>query len=63
MGIEDPVMKKMFIIDLYSYNSEGYDMLVNAIIRPPRALYTEAELGPPEVSLGHFTWSMLIIAS
>jgi len=29
---------------------KGYEQLVNAIIRPPRAAYTRAQLGPAEFS-------------
>ena len=28
----------------------GYEQLVNAVIRPPRATYTQSQLGPAEFS-------------
>eukprot|EP00658_Telonema_sp_P-2_P048563 TRINITY_DN3693_c0_g1_i3.p1 TRINITY_DN3693_c0_g1~~TRINITY_DN3693_c0_g1_i3.p1 ORF type:complete len:461 (-),score=129.65 TRINITY_DN3693_c0_g1_i3:172-1554(-) len=35
---------------LFGQLSNGYDQLVNAIIRPPRAQYQESQLGPSEFS-------------
>ena len=37
---------------IYEQAVEGYDQLVKAIIRPPRAEYEEAHLGPREFSFG-----------
>lgn len=50
--IESPPPRRLGITGYWALMREGYDELVKAIIRPPRADYSMADLGPAEFVYG-----------